>query len=546
MSQTRYRVIQWPSGQGKGRVSDLGSGATGRGAQAWPCLGLGRGFTLVELLVAISIVVVMLFLMNQVFFSTSQAVGQGVGLSHVLDDSRAMMQQFARDAALMIGPDGKLIDGTPSGSSQGGVLIILQKRVQATVPDRFSGEKRRYVRSDQLVFIRPGDGENPLSPSLPNNYTNTNSAPFVRVWYGHGRRTAANGTDDDMDPATPDDLTRALNANHLGAPMGRNELASKWILCRQALQMIPSPITDIHFNGGWVRCGENSSGTGSLAGYGMSLPNAIRPMMYMGLTDVAYFAYEGDSAHGGMVGGRENDFPSWHSPLYRLWAEDGTNDAEYVRRAVLNYTYGRKQLRVNPKPTFAAGDPQRDYAAWQVAQMHPYMMAGVSDFIVEFAGDYYGATGTSGDPDGNIDVEPNTPIAGTDANGLDYQYPRGNIIWYTHRLFANEPGIMGNSFDSTKPVTYRFPTTYPGYDMNPKGWPGPDSAPHADAAFVFRHDDEAIDRNGDNVIDARDCRWPYLIRLRWRMHDPTNRLWDPADGEAGKWFEQIIAVPRPR
>lgn len=523
----------------------------------------GRGFTLVELLVAISIVVVMLFLMNQVFFSTSQAVGQGVGLSRVMDDSRAMMQQFARDAALMIGPDGKLIDGTPSGSSQGGVLIILQKRVMATVPDRFSGEKRREVRSDQLVFIRTVDGETPLAPATTNSYTNTNSAPFARVWYGHGRRTAPNGSDDDMDPGLGDNVTKT-NGHYLGAPLGRNELASQWILCRQALQLFPGTdqnqpgIPPIHYNGGWITCGHDTGASlGELNGYGnSSIPNTLRLNMYMGFSDSAWFAYEGDSRYGGMVGGRASDYPNWTpaAAQYRLWSS--LNDPQYVERAVVNYTYGYKQLRVNPKPEYKnpSETSQYDYAAWQVAQMHPYLMARVSDFIVEFAGDYFDNDGPMylGQADGRIDTD--VAASGVDADGTEYRYGGGNIVWYTSPVegYSNAPGPTNNKFTLKQPISYRMPKSGMLKDvmeLNPNGGVlkvGGTDIPHANTAFVFRHDDEAIDRNGNGRLEPEDCRWPYLIRLRWRMHDPTNRLWDPADGEAGKWFEQIIAVPRPR
>lgn len=57
-----------------------------------------------------------------------------------------------------------------------------------------------------------------------------------------------------------------------------------------------------------------------------------------------------------------------------------------------------------------------------------------------------------------------------------------------------------------------------------------------DVRFTFRHDYPA--------------NWPYLIRVRYRLHDPQGRFeqWvgDSTTGQAesGQWFEQIIAVKR--
>ncbi|MCX8018585.1 MAG: polysulfide reductase NrfD, partial [Rhodocyclaceae bacterium] len=49
------------------------------------------------------------------------------------------------------------------------------------------------------------------------------------------------------------------------------------------------------------------------------------------------------------------------------------------------------------------------------------------------------------------------------------------------------------------------------------------------AAFVWRHDDDGKNFNS---------KWPYLIRIRYRLHDPDGRL---ASGtgtpESGRWFE---------
>ena len=41
--------------------------------------------------------------------------------------------------------------------------------------------------------------------------------------------------------------------------------------------------------------------------------------------------------------------------------------------------------------------------------------------------------------------------------------------------------------------------------------------------------------------------WPYLIRIRYRLHDSRGSLQSNLNGNTvlGKWFEQIIKVNRP-
>ncbi|MEO0476364.1 MAG: hypothetical protein AAF085_10420, partial [Planctomycetota bacterium] len=81
-------------------------------------------------------------------------------------------------------------------------------------------------------------------------------------------------------------------------------------------------------------------------------------------------------------------------------------------------------------------------------------------------------------------------------------------------------------------------------------------------AFVFRVDDNTPFTDTTSPVSS----WPYLIRIRYRLHDTRGRLtsnYNPAlfddldnngDGNtdevnedqiSGRWFERIINVPRP-
>ena len=603
--------------------------------------GEAHAFTLVELLVAISILLVMLALVNQIFSNMSKMVGQGMGLSHVLADTRAMQEQMRRDAELMLGPHRQLTvppkQWTPP--RQGGILIIVNREIRATTPD---GEDRGvpvpvpdgkgvihrrigvdkdsdgredpyFVRSDQLIFIRARGDEDPIGPSTSGNFSGehlTNEdCEFIKVWYGHVRRTSPIGDGDPTllwnDPDQPDDPRRpgALGQPPVTVTQGPqtytidNELASDWILGRQALFLKYNATGSVHANGAWVNA--------PVAGYGATSQPTFPEFLYMGLTDLAWYGLFRQATnysvtppqpvHGCLVGGVQAVAVTPTDAAFRLWS-DFTGVAGYANEymayrfvASYYYAYTYKRLRVNPTPDYYI-DPSnpsnnRQYEAWQIAQMHPYFMTGVSDFIVEFAADIIDDPPVGVWPDGEPDrvVDPagaagapltNTSYPGSNrafdpnpSDGVlapDYIYSGGDIRWYSAyetndptdstpdawtnspedpiRYFANE-SIHYNPAQLrglTHPVILPMGAAYPPMLTGPIP-----QQPHADAVFVFRHDDDGLNLDHGGTA-APECIWPYLIRIRWRMHDPQNHLWDSTDGHAGKWFEQIIPVSRPR
>src|SRR5690606_39091149 len=85
-----------------------------------------RGFTLMELIVAIALVGLMMFLINQVFNQTRQAISRGVGTGDIIANSKAISSQLRLDAQQMVGPHDN--NGLQPEQS-GGVLIIIQHLV---------------------------------------------------------------------------------------------------------------------------------------------------------------------------------------------------------------------------------------------------------------------------------------------------------------------------------------------------------------------------------------------------------------------------------
>jgi len=495
-----------------------------------------HGFTLVELLVAISITLLMLGLVNMIFFESSRLVGTGIATSKIVAASRSVNNQLDLDARYIQGPD---------ALTNGGFLVILNQQVSADVRDGAGGTKSRNVRSDQLVFIRtnnsppnsPFEQLTPISPSSTSGYAADGTTPtgFVRIWYGHVHQTMPNGLDwrinsNTDDPSIPAD-------SRLG---DTGILASNWILGRQALFLITGA-TSIHANtadaGGLV----DGYGTPITSGghptnlynadvapgsFTPALPGSAGPglQLYMGIADIADQVLDNPAAP--------------PNGVIQTIVGTGYPTAAYA------YTFGTKRLRANPTPDYDSPDAvapsEYSYASWQIAQMHPILMENASDFVVEFAGDYDGLPGI--DTDG---TNPSSPLPDNDTNGIPYTYSGGNIKWYSH--YFNDPSVPGpppgGTYDSTRPAVYPPPPGGNGFEDGLGGLglyaqaPIYDTTaarpPLSDAALVFRHDDDGAGVN--------PSRWPYMIRIRYRLHDTNGRLRD-SDGELGKWFEHVIKV----
>jgi len=170
--------------------------------------------------------------------------------------------------------------------------------------------------------------------------------------------------------------------------------------------------------------------------------------------------------------------------------------------AYLAFTYAGTRLRTNPAPEVG------DFESWRIAQTHPSLASNVSDFIVEFAADI--------DNDGLIDTERN----GQSSTGND-------IFWYS----AATPGTTDPDFAGSAA----------GYSYDPYvdiANPALASYTLADAAFIFQYGDDGV---------ATPSAWPYMIRIRYRLHDDAGRIRSTGNTApiSGRWFEHIIKVNRP-
>ena len=465
------------------------------------------GVTLIEMMVALAITTFVILIVNQLFNEVITTVGRGTQAGEILQRSRAFDEQIATETQLllsgskdptdpknwwgrMVGPAGR--DGAISASTEpGGFLAIVQRRINAplTIDEAMENVNHfRPIRSDQLMFIYDQapkfdqTGKKRLPPLAPaGNYTyagdmrNSLNADYVRMWYGHVAQRDENGN-------YIGDIGEAIAGNP-------NLIAQDWVLGRHALFM-----TD-------------SSGNPGTEPYGVYVNNAFSTA---------------NVVHGPGANLSQGFADVLNATLDNLVHDPGglaaqPNKVGY-QGTVLGMMFARDALQTSAKPvTTTFGN----LGAWDVSPTHTYFMGGVSDFIVEFAGDLVtGETNANGgtfNPDGQLDRD-----------------TAGRIRWYS--AYANSPGAT-NGYNPDYPITYEppAPASYPpGVDNPPLNF-----FPRADAAFVWQHE-------GSPEFTS----WPWMLRIRYRLHDRRGqfegRQITDSSGELvpepGAWFEIIVPV----
>lgn len=467
-----------------------------------------KGFTLIELLVAVTLLGLMLFLVNELFQTTSVAVTTSVQQSKAIASTRSLGEQIRDDTAKMVGP---------ARQGSGGYIVIIQRRIpQVTMldPNNLAEFKTEYIRSDQIVFIRDAVGMRSMTPQDGASYqSNLIGQPgdVAKVYYGHGQRLENDGTI----PGT------GANYRLGGDNAGFDRVGSDWILCRQALLFNPTdaialaagqPNPTVAGAPNRYTHAANASAYSQVRNTGFS----GNKLAYMGLTDVTAQRYYAPSDPGALV----SQFTNPNS-LTNIAALNG---------AYLNTSYYQPNLplRVNPSPT------QTGYEPWAIAQSHPILAPNCSDFVVQFAADLNG--------NGRVDTDgPSQRPSQADR--------RGNTLWYD----CFDPNAARVNWSGTtwqNLLDSRF-QPFVNIDQNTK-------------AFIFKVDDGLPFTQIQNR--SLTSAWPYMIRIRYRLHGNRGRLRsnDPGaltdgidnngDGNvdevgedqiAGRWFEHIIKVPRP-
>ncbi len=462
------------------------------------------GFTLMEMMVSLIIAGIMVGLIYVIFNSVTQGVSRGIQVSGFIHSTRMSTDQFHKDFEQLLGP------GDVGAGDATGFLVILQHTEPGKMPDPATENTAldftEDIRRDQISFIRLAYDDrtnlrlHPLAPLSENNFSNDIRAGYARVWYGHIARPGYTET-------TP-----------MHSTLGRQALLLAAWNTDYAASLAAVPVLNSQLPA-------SPRFAGAYAPFGSAMPHdsvdiqngPSAAVLSEGYTDLF------------MLVGAASDFgiapTDPHPTRYVLdlinneLAGAGSNYNDY-RELAYRYTYGVNRLQ-------ADAQPDNSVSSWQTGHSHAAFMENVSDFIVDFAADI-----DASDP-GKPDVD--VASSGTDINGIAYAYPGGGIKWYSH--YANDPTTA--TFDSTKPITYT-PASYAPYDDGSTTLEDADSTQltNATASFVWMND-----TNNGAYVD-----WPYLLRIRYRLHDKAGRFrsTDPvADSPTnGRWFEIIVPVNR--
>ncbi len=177
------------------------------------------GFTLIEMMVAISITSVMLLLVSRIFNSTTKAISIGADTSQIVANSRTVSDQLFQDAARMnvAKANGIKLSGAGKLDEPGGFLVIIQQRNRgvrfpnannplAPPEDWLAFDDRNRdgvrdpdepffdIRTDQVAFFTRADRAESITPADQTRYDSEAVASFQRIWYGHAARANLDGT----------------------------------------------------------------------------------------------------------------------------------------------------------------------------------------------------------------------------------------------------------------------------------------------------------------------------------------------------------------
>lgn len=396
------------------------------------------GFTLVELMISVAMVLLIIVGINEVFRLTSDTVGAGQSLSTALRDQRAVRTTLDQDFS-NIAPDSpaliirnQAVAAFRSRDEQLGsvdptnpLLIDLNADGDSsdageTISPATPGDRVR--RTDSITFfvrypLRRQTG-NLDNSGIPTDLLGTTQSAEAMITYGHLRLPNNAATTSYYDPAQPNIDTAAANRND------NNAFASQFVLGRQQMLLAPyipgstspetawrptpvrSPaalnLTPLSMATSGLR---NNGTTANIASVpALSPPRAPRP--FDSLVDVvssdlaantpdlyvrtpltlASFAqrlaqYQRDVAsNGGAFNGQYNAATN-----SGLWFLPASSDSYTTTNARETLVY---RAQANPFGPRGYTVPDNNNLATTLSQTSPVFLSRCTSFIVEYAGDF--------------------------------------------------------------------------------------------------------------------------------------------------------------
>ncbi|QQE11957.1 prepilin-type N-terminal cleavage/methylation domain-containing protein [Planctomycetota bacterium] len=594
-----------------------------------------QGFTLIELIVVLGITSFAILAINQLFQEVTVTVRRTTQTGEILQRARAVSDQLKRDTELtqilngtggddwqgrMVGPKG--VDNDIAPEAPGGFLVIAQNYVRAWENEDQKLEAlnldpaatKPFIRSDQILFFVQSNKDDytpypALAPSTNGNFSgdnaNSENAEYARIWLGHTMKLPEAGISG-LSGITLSSFD--LGQDSSATLYNPNEYGIELMLGRQVLLLTGRDLQNPPTSPGGVNLfkykphGYAIERDGAYNAADILTPSTISSGIETGTNSEIIRVENGNPANVF----HESDYHLFHgvtdvaatelsnitgernplgSPTFAYLSDSGAKlpkMGDYKRKilghAVVNGSgvQGDSVIFNNVRLFTSIQPTETDLRAIDVAPGHTAFANGVSDFIVEFAGDLYTAevNPVSGDQTshvaaaGDAEIPANNLLPSVAGNmnpdgrlDIDRQ---GRIMWYSAREFANHPDIpagIGLPFDPDQPIVYPTPDAPANPDANPNDSeyfplvysPIPNYAP---AAFVW---EDAYNTNTTHAsvpaVAQRTTKWPWLIRIRYRLHDErgefegrrvqaASNASGSTEPERGEWFEVILPVNR--
>jgi len=513
----------------------------------------GRGFTLVELMVAVGLLLVVVIAVSRVFSTASKVTSLGEANNDLLQETAAIERQIRSDFA-RLDFDGCI--AIQCVAVQNNVNRIQFGSAAAPLVDP-SRPDDAIIRCDQLVFFSKGaqtsvrfTGNQDLSTSAgPIGMAKSASA---RVLYGHGVQLpellpqTTGGVVRRIDPISFSDRTLApwsfdpepagsleysfWLASGGGLARGTQPEARDWILARQAVLLADDGANKIYLHAG-PRAPQTTYGNNSAIALWEATPaqgtdvpladNNLLPAndLVASRVDVAASSL--------------NDLRRQLAPDAAAIARAGTTltGSQGQRRRIINCFFGPPafgQLGGYVRSEKFSPSMNRQ----DVMLTTPTLATNCSNFIVDWTWEDFATVGFS-----------QTPLSEITWFGFpDSAYPAGSVarrgVFSLTDLSNTTIGFVTDAIrlaiEGNPPVVYapygqnipvRIYTAVFGFNGDRQTFtPIQDPAPNAPAV-------QPIER-------ADYTPWPTAIRLTMQLHDTENRI------EQGRTVQLVIELPR--
>lgn len=506
------------------------------------------GFTLTELLVAISLMVILMLAVNSIFKTTADTISAGQALSTGMRDLRSVQSIIKGD-----------LDGAAMAD---GPFFVIRSSVQAT----FKNQQDQLADADYLETDPPanrltqilsadlGRGVENLSSAQYGNRTfrtdmlgffsrglfqrqtgnnGTFAAPMTSneayVWYGHLKLPDNSSPANYRWPGFTDWASYYSAANN-----PNNFYASQWILGRWStllLQPIPKDALDP-----------------------VAAPATDRFIYDANLQRQAYFGRAVGATSDVLSPLAMNSYSTFNGTLLTAAIDPQVQEARYdlvgttiagYRGLVADHIANVAHNTVNPwwdghfNFRFQANPfPSRPLTSASAAQSSPIFLPSCSQFVVEYSGDFttqVAATGafTNGTPDGMVDF--------VVVNGGTPQ-ERRSIRWYgMPRSTTGSPTLSAANGDvaplrdfaggTAQPFERVVPTQQADYaqvDFVP--YPGPNTT--AGTHGLAPYEQYICAWGPDTVLSPK----PTMLRILIKPEDPAGKANIP-------WQEMVFTLP---